>query len=412
MKIALCSIGSRGDIQPFLVIGEYLAAQGHEVRVSSAKMYVTLASNYKVDYVSFEGDYAAIVDDEAMKKEIGKNPFTIGKNLKEKVYPILENSLDTFYELLQWSDVILYHPKTLMDSIGNEMKHKLIKTYVVPAFTPTKEFTNPLLEFLPVPRFLNKLTYKFANAMLGTVKTPVNNFRKRNFLPKSKMFLDTPIIYGISPSFISRPEDYPDDHYFTGFWMKQQINQELSEEVKDFITDDKEVLIITFGSMPYQSKTSILDFVNAILEKNDIKILIVKAWGLKDVLINNSEKILAIDSTPFDLLFPLADYVIHHGGAGTTAIALKAGIPQMICPVLHPFGDQAFWGNQINKMGVGVKPIPLKKLTINNLLDNVSKLRNKNLKIEAKKLKGKIELEDGLLKTKEIVEEHYKKHCV
>ena len=62
MKILLCSMGSRGDIQPFLVLGDYFSKNGHEVRVASAKMYEALAKNYEVDYRHFEGDYQSIMD--------------------------------------------------------------------------------------------------------------------------------------------------------------------------------------------------------------------------------------------------------------------------------------------------------------------------------------------------------------
>ncbi|WP_107038645.1 glycosyltransferase [Brumimicrobium mesophilum] len=408
MKIALCSIGSRGDIQPFLVLAEYFKSQGHEVKVSSAEMYAEMAQKYKIDYVPFPGDYTAIVDNDALKKEIGKNPFTIGKALKEKVYPIMENSLETFYEMVKWCDIVVYHPKTMIDSISKDMQHKLIKAYVVPAFTPTSEFANPLLTFLPLPHFLNKLTFKFTNAMIGVVKTPVNNFKQRNNLPKSKFLLDTPTIYGISSSLLKRPDDYPQDHFFTGFWIKKDEKEDLLQEIVDFTSCEKQVLIITFGSMPYKSDIDINDFIAAILEEHDIKILVVKAWGLKDIRIKENKNVLAIDSAPFDSLFPMADFVIHHGGAGTMATAITAGIPQMVCPVLHPFGDQYFWGKQLQKQGVGVKPIPLKKLKIKSLLKGIEGLKSEELKIKALELREKVKMEDGLKAALRIVEGHYK----
>ncbi len=412
MKIALCSIGSRGDIQPFLVLGEYLAQRGHTVKVASAKLYQTLASKYEVDYIYFEGDYESLLDDEAMKKAIGRNPFTIGKKLKEKVYPILENSLETFFEVTAWADVVIYHPKTMIDSIAFEQQRKLLKAYVVPAFTPTKAFKNPILTFLPLPNFLYKLTYKFANAMMGTVKTPINNFKKKYNLAKSPPLLDTPIIYGISPSFLNRPDDYPHNHYFTGFWSKRDSSQKLSQDVLDFMSDSKKVLIMTFGSMPYKSDIDINRFVEAILEKYDLKILLVKAWGLKGVSINTHTNIKAIDTAPFDLLFPLANFVLHHGGAGTTATALRAGIPQMICPVLHPVGDQYFWGKQLKKIGVGAKPIPLNKLSIPKLLKGIEQLQQEELAIKAQQLSQQIQTEDGLKTASEIIEKHFQnKSC-
>lgn len=409
MKIGLCSIGSRGDIQPFLVLGEYLGQQGHEVKVVSAEMYADLAANYGVDYVAFEGNYKAIIDDEAMKKEIGRNPFTIGKQLREKVYPIIENSLETFYEILQWADVVLYHPKTLLDSIGYEMPHKLIKAYVVPAFTPTRAFANPILNFLPLPQFFNKLTYKLANALINTVKTPVNNFKQKNKLAKSKSMIDTPVVYGLSPSFLPRPADYPQNHYFTGFWKREQDSQEIVPAVTQFMAGEKEVLILTFGSMPYKSNTNVNDFIQAILKEQEIKVLVVRGWGLKEVEIKLDENVMAIDAAPFDALFPLADYVLHHGGAGTTAIALQSGIPQMICPVLHPFGDQYFWGKQVEKIGVGAEPIPLKKLTVKKLLRNLAQLMQEELTIEAKKMQQQLLAENGLETCKIIVEKIYER---
>jgi len=412
MKIALCTIGSRGDIQPFLILGEYLSQSGHEVKVSSAKMYQPLAQKYKVHYESFEGNYQSIMDDEALKKEIGKNPFNINKQLKEKVYPIIENSLHTFYDLIQWSDIVIYHPKTLIDSIGYEMKEKLIKGYVVPAFTPTGQFLNPLFSSLYVPKFLNKLSYKFANAMIGTMKTPIKNFKHKRNLDKSPNLLNTPIIYGVSPSVIDVPSDYPPNHYFTGFWNKEDVNESLSENVSEFMADESQVLIITFGSMPYKSKIDINLFVQALQKDYNIKILIVKAWGLKEKTIIEHETVKAIDAAPFDLLFPLADYIIHHGGAGTTATALKAGIPQLICPVLHPVGDQFFWGNELNKLGVSPKPIPLKKLSVKNLTAAFKQMVNQDMKSKALELRRKLELENGLQSAKEIVEKHYTQQSI
>lgn len=407
MRIAICTLGSRGDVQPFLVLGEYLNQHGHEVKVASASMYESMASNYEVDYQSFEGNYESLMDDEALKKEIGKNPFTIGKSLKEKVYPILENSLDTYYELANWADVVLYHPKTMLDGICSALQHKLIKAYVVPLFTPTKEFTNPILSFLPFPRFLNKATYRFAELAMNSFNAPVKNFRAKHNLPAGKGLLSTPELYGVSPSFLQQPADYHKDAHFTGFWMKEEQKGELSEEVISFVSGEKKVLLITFGSMPYKSSIDINEFVKGITDQFDLKVLIVRGWGLKEAKINASNDVLAVEFAPFDLLFPKIDFLVNHGGAGTMAIALKSGLPQLICPVLHPFGDQCFWGKQTVKAGVGVHPIPLKKLTVKKLTNGVRQLIKEELTANANRLKQKIDQENGLLKAKELIEKHY-----
>jgi len=406
MKIALCTIGSRGDIQPFLILGNYLSQYGHAVKVSSATMYSEMAGSYQVDYDPFEGEYEKLLDSETMKKVIGGNPFTISKNLKQHVYPIIEQSLSKFYELTQWADVVVYHPKTLIDVFGDAYASKLVKAYVVPMFTPTRAFPHPALNFLPLPRAVNKLSFKLTNAMLYTVRAPVKNFCRRNNLPFGSRFLSTPMIYGISRQVLARPKDFPNDHYFTGFWQSASGDDDtLPHEVLTFFETDAPKLIITFGSMPYKSKVHINDYLNSLFDLEvDMKILIVKAWGLKDYKVMDHPRVMSIDQAPFDKLFPLADVIVHHGGAGTTSAALHAGVPMFICPVLHPFGDQYFWGKQMAALGVAVPPVPLTKLKTEQLTRSVQELLNPKYRNRALEIRSRLRQENGLERARKIIE--------
>jgi sterol 3beta-glucosyltransferase len=63
---------------------------------------------------------------------------------------------------------------------------------------------------------------------------------------------------------------------------------------------------------------------------------------------------------PHSWLFPRMSAVVHHGGAGTTAAGLRAGVPGIVCPF---FGDQSFWGERIAALGAGPAPIPIARLT-------------------------------------------------
>ena len=396
IKIGICTLGSTGDIQPFLILGEYLSNNGYNVKVVSADLYKPLAQKYKVEYITFEGDYGKLMDNDELKKLIGKNPFTIKKNLKKEVYPIIENSLSAFYEVSKWADIVIYHPKTLIDSFGYQFPEKLIKAYVVPFFTATKDFPSPLFSFLPIPRFLNRLTYWLTDKLQSTVKEPVIGFCQKNNLTANFKPISTPVLYGISQSFVKKPDDYPDNAYYTGFWFDKKPNELLDKSIINFFNTDKKKVIITFGSMPYKSKIDINVFINSLTDKLNIKVLVVKGWGLKDKNIINNENVLSVDYASYVQLFPLADGIVHHGGAGTTAIAVKSGIPMMICPILHPVGDQLFWGKHVEKLGLGVKPIPLSKLTVKIFSNSISELIKDKYKIKSLDLKKEIEKENGL----------------
>jgi len=403
MKIAVCTIGSRGDIQPFLVLGHALTLRGHEVRLATAEMYASLAERYDVDFMPFEGDYAALVDSNEMKKAVGGNPFSIGKRLKEKVYPLIENSLDTFFDAAAWADVVVYHPKTLIDTFGKLYSQKLIKAYVIPAFTPTTAFPSPIFSSFRIPKFLNKATFKLTHALISTVKGPIRSFCSKQNLRARFTLLDTPVLYGISRHFLALPHDYPANHHFTGFWFDDS-SSELPEKIKTFFSTNRKKLIITFGSMPYKCKTDINDLISAIQFKLDVVVCVVRGWGLKEAPIAETDDVLAVDEASFNRLFPLADAVVHHGGAGTTAIALRSGRPMMICPVLHPVGDQMFWGRKAVQVGLGVSPITLSKLTVSRFVSSVTELLTTDYSDSSRRMQENLASEDGLETAAAIIE--------
>ena len=75
-----------------------------------------------------------------------------------------------------------------------------------------------------------------------------------------------------------------------------------------------------------------------------------------------------IDSIPFSWLFPQMMAVVHHGGAGTTSMGLRAGVPSIVTPFM---GDQPFWGQRVHELGVGPRPIPLRRLTVDQLTEAI-----------------------------------------
>ena len=66
------------------------------------------------------------------------------------------------------------------------------------------------------------------------------------------------------------------------------------------------------------------------------------------------DDVLAVADVPHDWLFPRTAAVVHHGGAGTTAAGLRAGVPTLVCPV---FSDQPYWGDRVFRLGAGPRPL-------------------------------------------------------
>lgn len=119
----------------------------------------------------------------------------------------------------------------------------------------------------------------------------------------------------------------------------------------------------------------------------------------------NSENVFMAQSIPHSWLFPRMAAVVHHGGAGTTAEGLRAGIPAVITPFIL---DQPFWGARIKSLGLGPAPIPQKRLTADNLAAAITTaVTNPQLKQRAAKIGEAIRAENGVRDAVNLIERYF-----
>jgi UDP:flavonoid glycosyltransferase YjiC (YdhE family) len=142
------------------------------------------------------------------------------------------------------------------------------------------------------------------------------------------------------------------------------------------------------------------DIILSAISKTNQRAIMLSGWGgLKKQ--NLPDNVFIIDSIPISWLFPRVSMAIHHGGAGTTAEALKAGIPSIIIPF---FGDQFFWARKVFDLGVSPEPVPRKKLTVESLVKAINiVLEDHNIRKNAIELGTKIREENGIAHAVEII---------
>jgi sterol 3beta-glucosyltransferase len=408
MKIAILTLGTRGDVQPYAVLGQALQKHGHQVTMSTAKNFESLVISYGINFKPVEADFQEVLNSEEGKKMMKGNPFAIKRNLNTWVYPLITNSLDEFYLLAKESDLVIYHVKTLADCFADQFPEKMIRASVLPIIEPTLEFANPAFSGLPIPKCLNRLSYSFTQLSIKLLSNPINKFREQNNLSKKFKLPVVKDIYGVSQHFLKLPQDYSKQSTFSGFWYGSSID-ELSEEITDFIKSGTPPLLLTFGSMPFKGKFDLVKAISKLTEHLNTRIIVIKGWGLeKTDLLNNNSDVLVIDAAPYEKLFPFVKAIIHHGGIGTTSECLRAGKPFMICPILYPIGDQNFWGKHSYKLGLSVKPIPINKMSEKLFFDSVKELlTNESIYENAKQFREQVIKENGLQNTVYEIEKYY-----
>ena len=145
--------------------------------------------------------------------------------------------------------------------------------------------------------------------------------------------------------------------------------------------------------------------VLAALKKTGQRGLLLTGWGGLSQM-DLPDDVFVMQKAPHDWLFPQMAAVVHHGGSGTTAAALRAGVPNIIIPF---FFDQFLWGERVFELGVGPRPIPRQKLSVERLADAINQtVNNPTMQAKVSTLSQPIRTEKGVERAVEIITRYLK----
>jgi UDP:flavonoid glycosyltransferase YjiC (YdhE family) len=187
----------------------------------------------------------------------------------------------------------------------------------------------------------------------------------------------------------------------TGFWfLNEPTDWTPPAGLMDFLNAGAPPIYIGFGSMGNRKPEDVTQIVLQALEQTKQRAIVASGWGgLSRQQMPNS--IYMVDSIPHAWLFPRVAAVVHHGGVGTTAAGLRAGVPSILVPF---FGDQPFWGQRVAALGVGPQPIPRKQLSADRLAQAIRiAVTDSTMQQRAAELGKKIQAEDGVARAVKVV---------
>ena len=403
MKVILISVGTRGDMEPFLAIGELLKEKGHHVICAFPEQFRGLAEDSHLDFASLGAKFIELLESDvgkaAMGGSTGIKKFLAVINLARIQNESQKELVNRQYELIESEnpDRIVYNSKAIYPLIWElKNKRKTILVSPLPYMHYVKGHTHVAFNS-NFGDFFNKLTFSLAHfGMVTTVQISkkwlritekTNRQQVRNVLQYNKS------IYTISPSLFSRPDYWEKDLKVLGYHERDKTaNWHPDKALNDFIDKHNEILFFTFGSMINPEPEKKTEIILDILERNKIPaIMNTASGGLIKPDKFNSELIHFVSQIPYDWIFPKVYGVIHHGGSGTTHLALKYGCVSMIIPHII---DQFVWNRIIFNMGAGPKGIGIVKISTKNLEPRILELiQQKNYKKKAEQIKNQMDKE-------------------
>jgi len=208
--------------------------------------------------------------------------------------------------------------------------------------------------------------------------------------PRKEVWSDHPILYGVSPSLLPRPRDYPDNIHVCGQWVPPAPDWSPPADLVDFLAAGEPPVYLGFGSMAGLVQPGLLqELLGAVAGR---RVLFYPGWSNVRPA-DLPAGFCVVREIPHDWLFPRTSVVIHHGGAGTTHSAARAGVPSVVVPLA---GDQFFWADRLERLGVAPAPVKVRKLRAASLARSIEQAETADVRARSAALGAQMAGEQGL----------------
>ena len=410
LRITLLTLGSRGDVEPYLGLGAALARAGHQVTVAAPAAFEGLVRRAGLVPFLVEPDprLLAVQGEPPRWLRSSTAAGAIRLRLAARAGSGLGVTYSGYLDASRRADVILYPAwlAPIARTIAQNFGCLAVASYLAPIH-PTRDFPSPFLHFSPYPGW-NYMSHSLAlwvgraalNGAPNTWRSQVAGMAPAaiDLLPPDGEVC----LYGFCRSLLPPPPDWPPGVVVTGpWWLDTHHDWRPPEELDRFLQAPGSVVFLGFGSMMDSRPAQLNAVVEGALTRLGCRaVLLVGPAGQLDLPV--SPRWLAVRDIPFDWLFRRVDAIIHHGGAGTTAQSARAGKPSVTVPF---FADQFFWGQRIHRAGGGPRPIPRRALTSERLVSAIDEaLHDPRISERAALLGTRVRSETGLSTAVNLIE--------
>jgi UDP:flavonoid glycosyltransferase YjiC (YdhE family) len=406
--IVIFTIGTQGDIRPCVALGQGLHRAGYPVRIATSANFAELVREAGLEFYPLTADFQAMLEADRTIADRALNLRVMARIFRERYASWAVNWVA---EGLAASDgaglLIGVSNSTLLAKALSEAQGIPFAIARLQPLTPSRELPPMVLSGSrhKLPGVLSLGAHHLLFQMVwGTMRPAINDIvRPQLGLPRYSKFGPylfqsalhrAKAINGFSKHVLPRPADWPESSQVTGYWFFSQSQWRPPEALTEYLAAGPKPVYIGFGSMVTSDATSFTDMVLAAVKKSGQRAVLASGWGgLAGKEGSQNDQIFFLRHAPHDWLFPRMSAAVHHGGAGTTAAAVRAGIPSVIVPF---YGDQPFWARCLNRQGVAPPAVERKTMTADTLASALAATRHRTMIQKAAALGHAVQTEDGI----------------
>jgi sterol 3beta-glucosyltransferase len=398
MKFVFLTYGTDGDTRPLAALAKELIRRGHEARLLADRACAPLALAHGIPFTPLAGDIRQAVLPDGALGTVAQGRADLSRVTRACARIAREHTaswMATAAEAAAGCDVLVF--SGLASYVGLAVAEALripcIGAGLWP-MTPTREFGAAFLRPRRLPGWANRLTHHFFGALSWAMFRPAVEAARTQVFglpPRRRMWSGYPILYGCSPALVPRPVDWPAKVSVSGAWqLGADAAWQPPPALASFLERGEPPVYVGFGSMAGLDPQALLQALHALARER--RVLFYPGWSGID-LSGLPPDVFVLGDTPHDWLFPRTGAIVHHGGAGTSHAAARAGVPSVVVPFA---GDQFFWSDRLVKAGVALA-CPASALGRNDLSGLVAAAGAPAMQAQARRVAAAMAGEDGIV---------------
>jgi UDP:flavonoid glycosyltransferase YjiC (YdhE family) len=406
--IVIFTIGTQGDIRPCVALGQGLQRSGYPVRIATSPNFAEIVRQAGLEFYPLTADFQSMLESDRTITDQGLNLRAMARIFRDRYAEWAANWVEEGLAAADGAGLLIgvsnstLLAKALSEALGIPFAIARLQPLTPSRLLPPMVLSGardklPGLLSLGTHHLLFQMVWEVMRPAINDIVRPQLGLRRysrlgpylfRNDLHAAK------VINGFSTHVLPRPVDWPDSSQVTGYWFLDEPQWRPPEALCEFLADGPRPIYVGFGSMVSSNAANFTEVVLDAVKKSGHRAVLATGWGgLDHEGIVQSRQMFFVRHAPHDWLFQRVSAAVHHGGAGTTAAAVRAGIPSVIVPF---YGDQPFWARRLYRIGVAPLALDRKILSSDALAAALTVAQHPTMKQRAFELGCTVRAEDGV----------------
>ncbi|MCL2830514.1 MAG: glycosyltransferase [Betaproteobacteria bacterium] len=403
MRLLIVTYGTEGSTRPLVGLSRALMDENVDLCLLAERSTLRSARSQGIPVEALDGDLKAAL--------LSASKSETNNSANEASPPVERIFAHTLIELARdnmngWVRTILQHAQSadliLFSGIVGYAALCVAQHLELPAIhlglspeTPTRHFPSTRLSIAlsqRIPKSLNRSSHRLAQFRLWRELRNAVRRARIEVCQRSgpiRFRRNIPVLYGLSNYLLPQIDDWPTHCKICGPWSIKSGVWEPPPPLADFLADGPPPVYVGFGSISGLVPGNILSSLNDALEGR--RVLFSPGWRGVDAA-QLPKNFFPIGDMPHDWLFQHVTTAIHHGGAGTSHMAARAGVPSVVIPFT---GSQFFWANRLHAMGIASEPVPFAQIDTQQLLEMIAQAERNSTRERAEAFASAMAMEEG-----------------